>query len=689
MNLLGFGISNFRSIINSGWIDTEDITTLVGTNESGKTNVLLPLWKLNPVNGGEIDTLADMPRSKFVEMRTEPEKYFFIKAKFLLNEDEKAELKSIVPTEPIESFSEIVVEKNYVGQMNIDFPNKVESNITHMRITELFNHDRISELDFISDEQSGAITTFRSKVDINDEQLDISQRIDSIIEKINSYNSPQNTVYNTEQQELLSEIGKRFINLRSEYAQRQLSENTEIFEWVCKNMPKFIYYSNYGNLDSRIRLSSVIAQLSSRDLDEKEKAKVRTLKTLFEFVGLSADEILNLGKEPNNKNADAITKDKSIRLSLLNSAGTKLTREFKEWWKQGNYIFRLSADGDFFRIIVSDTLRPEEIDLEARSAGLQWFFSFFLIFLNESTRENKNAILLLDEPGNTLHPTAQKDLFGFFQNLSKFNQLLYTTHSPFLVDSNNFEKVKSVYINKAGESVVSSNLRASEKEYGIDQTKSIFSIHAALGITVSDTLLVNCNSILVEGPSDAMYLTAIKNLLISKGKVTPLKEIIFIPTGGTKGIKVTASILSGKKEDYPFIVLDGDSAGHRKKKELEADFYKGNEGKIIDISKYSINNGEVEDLFPKKKFAAIIDKVLFKANESDESFEDIVDDNFPIIDQIDAFASRNQIDLGDQNAWKIELAKNIKKEILSGREKLISEEDKEFSELITLFKHLI
>ena len=64
MELKKFRVTNFRSVEDSGWIDTERITALIGTNESGKTNIMLPLWKLNPANEGEINLLDDLPRDK-------------------------------------------------------------------------------------------------------------------------------------------------------------------------------------------------------------------------------------------------------------------------------------------------------------------------------------------------------------------------------------------------------------------------------------------------------------------------------------------------------------------------------------------------------------------------------------------------------------------------------------------------
>jgi hypothetical protein len=132
-------------------------------------------------------------------------------------------------------------------------------------------------------------------------------------------------------------------------------------------------------------------------------------------------EALPDSRQPTEPEIAAIAEKKRERSILLQSAGTDLTTKFKQWWKQGNYRFRFEADGDHFRIWVSDDRRPEEIELESRSTGLQWFLSFYLVFLVESQGgAHQSAILLLDESGLSLHPLAQRDLAEFFNGLATF-----------------------------------------------------------------------------------------------------------------------------------------------------------------------------------------------------------------------------------------------------------------------------
>ena len=214
------------------------------------------------------------------------------------------------------------------------------------------------------------------------------------------------------------------------------------------------------------------------------------------------------------------SRNKQERFAKIESAATYLSSQFKDWWTQGDYTFRFNADGEYFRIFVNDSERPSPIELESRSKGLQWFFSFFLVFLAESKDNHRDCILLLDEPGLNLHPNAQTDLIRFFEQLSKNNQLIYTTHLPFLVDHNSLDRVKAVYTER-GLTKASNDISKADKE-----KKAIQPVNAAIGITASQSLLIGCDIVIVEGVSDQFYLTMIKNHLVSKGKFKPKKELV-------------------------------------------------------------------------------------------------------------------------------------------------------------------
>lgn len=695
MKLLKFRVTEFRSVLDSGWIEIENITALIGTNESGKTNILLPLWKLNPAEEGKIDLQDDLPRDKYHEYRNLNPKPTFITAIYALEDKEMSHLANLTGLEA-ESFREVCVSRDFDGKYSWSFPTADEKPATSVLelkgildqcVQYLSEQEETSQAEMQRREKvisaiKLAEDHLRGEDSLIDEAKDALTELDEIA--VDNQRSAASTK--------LEELKELFKEKTEALSAPTLSDNNNVIDYLRATMPKYVYYSNYGNLDSQIYLPQVLQNLSRDNLGLRDAAKVRTLKTLFKFVGLDPKEITEMGANPNNNpsptDIDRIARQKKEREILLSSASSSFTKAFKEWWKQGDYTFEFQADGDFFRIWVSDKIRPERIELESRSTGLQWFFSFYLVFLVESEQHHRNAVLLLDEPGVTLHPLAQKDLFSFFESLSEKNQMIYTTHSPFMVDSDHLERVRSVYIDNNGKTVVSSNLRASERTHGVNQSQSIYPAHAALGLTVSDTLLINCEPVLVEGESDQLYLSALKNLLISHGKITPLKELVFITTGGVKGIKATSSIIASKSNERPFVIVDGDLPGQKMKNELLSDFYAAEPTKIIDISEYtSVPKGEIEDIFPLSKMSKLTSKFLPRPEEAEDEFEDIAKEGVPLCDQIEDFAKSQSIPLG--KGWKVQLATTVKQEILRGRGKVIDENDKEFMKVEELFRRIL
>lgn len=589
MKLKRYIVFDFRSVKNSGWVDCDDVTTLVGVNESGKSNMLLALWKLNPVRDGEIDILHDMPVDKLGELRNYAENTKFITAEFIL-----------------ESKDINILSGKYDFKDNFN-----ENNVPTLEVSRFYD---------------GKYTMLLNKKSIDEY---------SLLDKAN------------ENKETEVDLGKDLLSM----------------------MPKFVYYSNYGNLSSRIYLPHAVEWLKGNSVSgiEKNDEQIRTIRILFDFVNLSPEEILESGRDAidlanlgnhymsNYPTKEQIAKsedEKEKRSILLQSASNKLTRSFKDWWKQGNYKFRFMADGDYFTILVSDEKRPAEVDLRLRSTGLQWFLSFYLTFLVESEEAHENAILLLDEAGLTLHPLAQKDLVHFFNRLASKNQLINTTHSPFIVDTDNMDRCKVVYVNEDGLTEVSSDLRKNIK----NNLSSVYAVHAALGLGVSDVLLQGCQMVVVEGVSDQYYLNAIKNYLISAKEIRPNKDIIFIPSGGVKNIASISSLIGGKNSDIPYIIIDSDKSGEDLKNKISNGLYKNSKDKILEIKDITgMAYSEVEDLFPYSLFEKPLLK-LFKV--ADEDFDEEYDSSKPIVDQIEEFARNNEIVL--TSGWKVELAKAVK-----------------------------
>lgn len=615
MVLKRYKVENFRSVLDSGWIDCDNVTTLVGINEAGKSNLLLALWKLNPAREGNIDILHDMPVSKLSTYRKTPEDVKFITAEFELDDEA---IKNI----------ESQVECNLQG----------DKLLTVMRF-----YDGSYTFEFTT---GNPISTKTEKVTKEVEEGEEPVEEDVIVP----------------------------------------FKDVDLEKAILKELPSLVYYSNYGNLSSKIYLPNVIKWLNGEAVDgiDINEEQVRTLRVLFEFVKLDPKEILELGQDPkemailrNGRNgnmqptAEEIKQaenDKEERSILLQSASGDLTKKFKEWWKQGEYKFRFEADGDYFRIWVSDSIRTDEVALELRSTGLQWFISFYLIFLVESQEQHKGAILLLDEAGLTLHPLAQKDLAVFFDNLSQGNQIINTTHSPFIVDTSNIDRCRVVYMDKDGYTVASSNLRQGSDALN---EKSIYAVHAALGLSVSDVLLQGCQAIVVEGPSDQFYLNAIKGFLIREKLIAPEQEIVFVPSGGVKGVPGVVSMISSKADDIPYLIIDSDKSGEDAKKRLLSGLYQGFENRILDIKDYAeIEKSEVEDLIPFSLIKKGVDRLFNSLDEVD--FDDNYNKEIAVVPQIETFAESNGILL--EKGWKVGISMSAKSQLKSKKADTIPQE---------------
>lgn len=669
MKLLKYKVTNFRSVQDSGWITIDDVTAFIGINESGKSNLLIPLWKLNPAEGGEIKPVQDYPRSNYNEIRQQKQKPIFIQAQFKINSSTVKKISSLTGYTD-DQVSIASVSRRFDGTYSVGFPLATpQTNFSKSQVMTLLD-TALADLNSLSPTTKGEdslktnmLSSIKSAIDnLNDtEKQNYSEEdlltIKETLDNISLETAGARSTLKPRFEQLKDDVSDLIDKLNEPLP----SDNKEVYNLIIQDLPSFVYYSNYGNLDSEIYLPTVIQNMDRDDLGTKEEAKARTLKVLFDFVNVHPQEILELGKEQtgNAEQLAATAEKKTERDVLLQSAGTQLTREFTDWWKQGNYRFRFAADGNFFRIWVSDDKRPEDIELENRSTGLQWFLSFFLVFLVEAKDSHENSILLLDEPGLTLHPLAQKDLSKFFDNLSKENQIIYSTHSPFMVEADKLDRVKAVYIDEHGKTVSSPNLRASAPKSV--QEKSIYAVHASLGLTISDVIMQGCKPVIVEGISDQFYLTTIKDFLQRNELLSLKNELLFIPAGGTKGIKAVAPIVAAKENELPAILIDSDKAGLDLQKSLHTSLYQTQKEKTLMFGDLlSMNNAEAEDFFDTGLIADCFSRLY---RDVEESFSDTYDRTSPIVPQIENFAEEHSISLED--GWKVELAKASKRKFHS------------------------
>ena len=227
MRLLRFKVSNFRSVKDSGWINCDDVTTLVGINEAGKSNLLLALWKLNPASGGKIDFLHDLPVDQLAVLRDKLAETCFIDAEFSVTKETSDLIGNEVGCD-MSDVKTITVSRYYDGQYQVDLNGVKPKSVLTETVTE-------------KDEEG---------------------------------NETEKTVV------------------------KEYEENT-LYSSIINHMPKFVYYSNYGNLSTRIYLPNVVKWLKGESVPgiDINEDQVRTLRVLFKFVNLEPSEILELGRD--------------------------------------------------------------------------------------------------------------------------------------------------------------------------------------------------------------------------------------------------------------------------------------------------------------------------------------------------------------------------------------------------------
>ncbi|MGY6535590.1 MAG: AAA family ATPase [Pararhodobacter sp.] len=697
--LLRYRVSNFRSVMDSGWLHADTVTALIGVNESGKTNLLLPLWKLNPAGEGMLQPTSDYPKALFTTIRNAPDQFQFITAEFDTGQ-EAARLAQLAGI-PVAQARCVSVARLYDGTYRINFPDYRldEDGAVTAALTAL----RDAQKDL------GAMTTdplcdaAAKQVDVLLEELTRTENVTG-----NDLRLARNCVAALIPEEppatshvipLLRALQKALGQHMAAMIAPDPAAREEIRQAVIERLPRFVYYSNYGNLDSEIYLPHVVDNMGRADLGAKESAKARTLSVLFDFVGVQAQEILELGRDfrdirdeaeaqmiaeegkaglvrslwrrangrdqqPDSALLAQIAESKRTRSILLQSAGTKLTARFADWWKQGDYRFRFEADGNHFRIWVADARRPQEVELEHRSTGLQWFLSFFLVFLHEAEGAHDNCILLLDEPGHSLHPLAQRDLSAFFEGLALKNQILYTTHSPFLVDADRLARARKVFVGRDGSTRVSGDLL--EAEGSDSQRGAGFAVRAALNLAVAEVSMGGAQPVLVQGRVEQTYLSVIKTLSIASGQFMPQRDMIFAPACGAEVMQVMARLLSETQTRSPKLVLDGSEQGRalagRLSDSNDAILLQGITGR---------QDSTVEDLFPADELAVQMDRV---ERRPERLFADSFVAGRPFVAQALAWAHAEGIILPED--WRFQLAERMRRKMLDAGPARLADETK-------------
>ena len=654
-----FQVFNYRNIDDSGRIPLEKVTAFVGRNEAGKTALLKALHKFNPATEEPYDPQREFPRDRFIAEFHDGSDWPVCRVEFEISPEFHRELKERLSGATIPQ--KAILTRYYDGSLKYEYDPEISDDLLDpnelVKVLNEFAKDarRLPATQEYSEEDiqplrtqmagwaDGHIEIAKTLQDLRSQQgVDF---LEQVREESNQHASPVSADIVEILQDVLDDLRERT---------QEMSLSQQLEEAVATQLPVFIYFENYGIIRSTVYLPQFLENL----VLFTEQPVFRTINAMFTRVGLTADEILELGREetyetvPTDTEATAELiaadqKRKALRSIKLNAASRDISKKFSEWYGQRKHKIRYEADGSYFRIWVSDNRLPDvDIELESRSKGFQWFFSFYLVFLVESEEGHKNAILLLDEPGLHLHPTAQQELLAFFEKLSEKNPLIYTTHSPFLIDGEHVHRVRPVTEDDQGHS------RISVDSWPMDH-ETIFPLQAAVGYAMIKGLFRHKKNLLVEGISDYLYLHALDLHCRALGRQGLPDDIYITPCGGTRLVGKIASLFLGQ-DVRPIVLLDGDKAGRERRDALLKKLYADRDGAILMLSDVlGQEDCEIEDIIAEATIVPILKGIVQKTirlNQNDRS-------KGGLVAQIKSAAERYSVDL--PKGWKAEVARKI------------------------------
>lgn len=583
-------IHKYKSIQQSQEVAIEpDITTVVGMNESGKTLFLTAIAKTNYFNSDEdfeFDMTQDYPRNELIDFQLEEEDCDIIDCKYIISDELSREID--------DEFGKGVFN---VKEFNYTCPYKSDTN-TFIGITanlKKYLENQVTDYE-LTKETKATILACKALTEIA--SIEGSEEDEDL------------AVFKTRIKKIIDD-GYSWANSLAGYIAKV---------WIKPKMPKFWYFDDYYPLKGKININELH---NNPPTDEKDK----TSKALFELARINPKEIL-----------DSTEQEYEKYIALLEASSNKITNEIFKYWSTNQNLdieFKIqnitNSRGQQEKVLdirVKSHRHKITLPLDRRSKGFNWFFSFIIWFSKIQADKKSDYVLLLDEPGLNLHASAQADLMRFFEDLAKKYQIIFTTHSPFMVDTEHLNRVRTCFETENG-TVISDTIQ--EKD-----PNTLFPLQAALGYDIAQNLFISKNNLLVEGPADLIYLTLISSILEANKRTGLNEEFTIVPVGGLDKVSTFISLLRGSKLNV-VCLLDTFTDHKGKQKVDDLVRYKIIREKNLHFFDEFANNGnptaDIEDLFTKKDYLKIFN-AAFKDEHSKVNLKDLDKSIMTILKQI-------------------------------------------------------
>ncbi len=589
-------IHNFKSISQDCTLNVDTkVTPLVGASETGKTNILEALSKFftsEAFDESDVCTFSEEPIS---------DDSLMVSVKFRLGDSDKEPLSRI--NERLAELNEFTLSKQKNGQYVVAELKLEKSSPKEPqppgRLTEL--HDIIRQNLEQTDAQLAAF--YQTLPEQHNEHIVTRQALDAWIEHMPLSGFPvlpseaeekdflmraQNLADNfssqiqqipdmpTELQQISTVLRDTIQEANSLSYEVHVEQETEVNK-LLELCPRIVYMK-----DADIRLLPDSVPISQLEAGTDEAL---SYQPLLRIAGISIADL----REP-----DATRRERRLR-----TAATRIDK-FLKLWTQEKLDARFVVDQDtlYFHLTGKEGHYGK---LSDRSEGLRWFLSFCLSYGLMSDCSHY-SVLLLDEPGLHLHAAAQKDLLDQFESVAKSSQIIYTTHSPFMINKNYPERIRTILKEEHPRGTIIDN-----KPYRATKGGSYEPIRTSIGITLGNSLFIGGYNLIVEGIADQIILAAFSRHLARQDKqpFINLQDICITPAGGADNIPYFA-YLCNIEDMKTVVILDNDREGET-----------------------AFSRIEVEGVFQTERVIRVRDAITkSKEKEAIVELEDLIDADF-------------------------------------------------------------
>ncbi len=567
MKLTKVRVQNYRSVEDSEEFEIGDLTCLVGKNEAGKTALLSAMRGLRPSHPFKFDETIDYPRrfaTRFDDRHPDGEAEV-IRTWWWLEDADKA---------AVEKRFGLGVLKGDSFQVHFGFRYDDDKRIWDIEV------DHAKCLEHLVSKHALDATERNALHGVHDGPA-ADKALSALVER-----SPK-------QEALLQDIKTC----------RDSKFSLGVIDILEVRQPKFFFTSHFERMSGIVS----IQQLQQDRQHNKVSVGDKIFLDFLEYAGTTLEELLEANRREALK-------------AQCEAASNEITEEIFQFWSQNNALevvieIDIAKPGDkppfntgtVAEIRIKNTNHKATLPLSERSAGFVWFFSFLAQF-KQLRKTNGNAIILLDEPGLTLHGKAQGDLLHYIvERLLPDHQVIFTTHSPFMVPMDRLADVRiveDVIIEENGKRPVVKGTKVRSDVLDVDDD-TLFPLQGALGYEVTQSLFIGANTWLVEGPSDILYLQVLSQALHKRKREGLNGKWTMCPSGGIDKIA-------------PFVRLFG---GNRINVAVLSDIANGDKTKIENLKKAEIlkaghfftvadfvgqQEADVEDIFDPDLFVEML-----------------------------------------------------------------------------------